>query len=433
VQAPNHSANSVRKVLGPIRMKLRATLASVVVLGVGAWLAPETDSSAVAPPQERAAPLLDEQVARRETAPVFTGVQDAAQRIDRQGLVVVQPAAASPRWSDFAAASDPRSPGFGIFVSSNHVLTHYDAVNGRSSVLLSTAEGRTIHAVPVVFEPATGLMLLETDDPAGLVASPGSFQPETGDVVLGSGSLPFGELTVPTFVMGVAADEFVASSTELLMPGMPVYSLEGELMGIAGRKGSGQVHSVRAAATRLRGRLGAGGLPGSAGMEFQAIEGALASLFGTRGLLVTWVVPRGAAARAGIEPGDVLLTINGAAIADPDGAVDLLHGTVPGASVSLEVMRNNQVERVAITSIPAHEVIALAEEAAAGPPSAPEAGSVLPEDFLEVAGITSGARVIRINGQPAGTRLQAARALRRQKPVLLLLERGGSHEFVAVP
>jgi serine protease Do len=69
----------------------------------------------------------------------------------------------------------------------------------------------------------------------------------------------------------------------------------------------------------------------------------------TPGVLIASVEPGGPAARAGIQPGDVITTYNGETLDNADELVTLVAGSTPGTSVSLGVVRNGERRQMTIT------------------------------------------------------------------------------------
>jgi serine protease Do len=67
------------------------------------------------------------------------------------------------------------------------------------------------------------------------------------------------------------------------------------------------------------------------------------------GAIVATVAPNGAAAKAGLEPGDVIVEYNGKPVANRDELVKLVVATKPGSSVPVKVLRNKQEKMVNVT------------------------------------------------------------------------------------
>jgi len=81
------------------------------------------------------------------------------------------------------------------------------------------------------------------------------------------------------------------------------------------------------------------------GVETQEITPELASSFGLKrqsGAIIAGVVKNSPADRAGVKPGDILLTVNEQAIADTNQMLNLIAQLVPGQQASLKVLRKNK-------------------------------------------------------------------------------------------
>ncbi len=69
----------------------------------------------------------------------------------------------------------------------------------------------------------------------------------------------------------------------------------------------------------------------------------------TSGTVLSTVKPDGPAARAGLEPGDVVVEFNGHPVKDSDDLVNMVVGTKPGTTVPITVVRNKQRKTLNIT------------------------------------------------------------------------------------
>jgi serine protease Do len=67
------------------------------------------------------------------------------------------------------------------------------------------------------------------------------------------------------------------------------------------------------------------------------------------GAVVAQVAPGGAAAKAGIEPGDVITQFNGRPVSKSDDLVKMVVATKPGTSVPIKVLRNKQEKTLNVT------------------------------------------------------------------------------------
>src|SRR5207244_1020487 len=67
------------------------------------------------------------------------------------------------------------------------------------------------------------------------------------------------------------------------------------------------------------------------------------------GAIVAQVLPGAAAAKAGLEPGDVIIEFNGRPVNKSDDLQRAVVGTRPGTSVPVKLLRNKQERTLTIT------------------------------------------------------------------------------------
>lgn len=426
-----------RELLAGSAIKIRIAIASILVLAVGSWLTPPAAQRQVAPSQERAAPLLEEQVQQREASLRFVGVQDVAAQVREHSVAIMTPAPAVGSRNDFSAPPDslPAVAGFGVYISDTHVLAHGRALDGRPSVPLSAEAGRTMDAHVVAYEPSTGLVLLRTE-PAGVPpVTLASEAPVAGELAVGVGRSEGHDVAVPVFVTAVVGGNryTIGAVNESVLPGMPVFTLGGELFAIAVPDGD-EIHAVpaREAADRLLALAATGERRSSLGLGFQAPTGLLARTFGERGVVITDVVEGGPADLAGIQAGDVLLRVGDVEIDSVEAATQALGSNAAGTPVSARIQRANRVREMDVTPALAYAVAALADASGDGA-TGPEARVLFTASVLQQSAIPPTARVLTVNGRPATSRAQAQRALQiARTPVPILLRQGNNRFFVAV-
>jgi serine protease Do len=68
-----------------------------------------------------------------------------------------------------------------------------------------------------------------------------------------------------------------------------------------------------------------------------------------KGALVAEVPASGAAAKAGVEPGDIIVQYNGRPVSNSDELVKMVVATKPGTTVPVKVMRNKQEKTLNVT------------------------------------------------------------------------------------
>lgn len=425
-----------RKILAGAAIKIRIAVLGILVLAAGAWLAPRADQSPLTAPPERAAPLLEEQVQQRESAREFVGVQRVAARVRRHSVEILPPAyAVVPGRSDFAEsnARPPRPSGAGVYVSDRHVLTHSTALDGRSTVSLRGDGAAPVEGRVVGYEAPTGLVLLETAPSGSVPAALAQDAPPPGALAVGVGRSAERDVVVPVFVTAGDADEYaIGAVVGSVQPGMPVFTLGGELFAIAAPEGRElRAIAVRAPVDRLLGRV-AGVRRSSFGVGVQPVSGALTRAFGDDGVVVTDVLDGGPADLAGIQVGDVLMTVGGVEVTAVEDATEALGTAAIGVPAPWRVRRGRRILDIEVTPAAAYEVAALARAAARGS-TAPEARALFPAAVLDAAAIPPTAEVLAINGRPVSSRAQAQGELRRARtPIPVLLALDGTRFFAVV-
>ena len=194
---------------------------------------------------------------------------------------------------------------------------------------------------------------------------------------------------------------------------------------------------------------------GKLGVVIQQVTQGLADSFGLpqpEGALVSTVEKGGPAEKAGIEPGDVILKLNGSVLKDSTELPVQIAAVAPGNSVTLEIWRNHATREVQVklgamedkrstaAAGPAHEGGKLG--LAVRPLSADEERSASIKGGLLVeratgpaadAGIQPGDVVLAANGANVHTPQDLKDAVEKSKGhVALLIQRGDSRLFVPV-
>jgi serine protease Do len=218
------------------------------------------------------------------------------------------------------------------------------------------------------------LLLDKPDHPLPEAKFGDSSQMAPGDWVMAIGN-PFGyTYTVTVGVISATQRAFPVSdgrTNEVLQTdaainpgnsGGPLLNVRGEVIGInsaiitnpqtEGNIGIGfavPINAVRELLPQLQqGRV----IRGRIGVSISAVprEGFEELGLKTRtGAIVAAVTPGGAAAKAGLEPGDIVLQFNGRPVTKTDELQKLVVGTKPGTSVSVRVLRNKQERTVNVT------------------------------------------------------------------------------------
>ncbi len=266
------------------------------------------------------------------------------------------------------------SLGSGVVISADgYVLTNSHVVGqGEVEVTVGLADKRELRAKVIGVDPSTDLALLKVDA-RGLAAIPwgDSSKLKVAEWVLAIGN-PFQLSSTVTLGIvsalgranvGIAAYEDFIQTDAAINPGNSggaLINARGELIGIntAIFSQSGGYQGIGFAvpsnlARRVVDDLTKYGVVrrGSIGyFEAQALTSRIASELRaptTDGLVVTRINQRSAAYQAGLQPGDVILSLNGRAITDAAAFMRTIADAPVGGTLTLEILR--EARRVTLT------------------------------------------------------------------------------------
>jgi serine protease Do len=275
------------------------------------------------------------------------------------------------------------SAGTGFIISKDgYILTNNHVVEGATKIevfLYGDDTEVSYQAKVVGRDPLTDSALIElTEKPSRELAEVkfgDSSQMQPGDWVMAIGN-PFSLAhTVSVGVVSaarpgglpVADGRFadVIQTDAAINPGNsggPLLNVRGEVVGIntaiysdsrnQGNIGIGfaiPINVVRDLLPQLRGGKITRGVIGISVTDVPANALAEFGLKERRGALVGTVNSNGPAARAGIEPGDVIIEFNGKPVQRRDQLVAMVVGTKPGTSVPIKVMRDKQEKSLTVT------------------------------------------------------------------------------------
>jgi S1-C subfamily serine protease len=298
--------------------------------------------------------------------------------VDRVGPAVV---ALAIRRGQAAAAEGRQGAGSGVVVAPDGLIltnSHVAGAAGGSSsrIDVTTPDGQDLRARLVGDDPDTDLALLRVDEAVTLPAAPlgDSKRLKRGQLVIAIGN-PLGfESTVTTGVVSALGRSLRSRSGRLiddviqtdaaLNPGNsggPLVSSRGEVVGIntAVIMGAQGICFAVAANTAnfVLGELVRHGRVRRAFIGIAAQQVALprrlrhaAGLEQERAVIASNVEPDGAAARAGLRSGDIIVGLDGATISGADDLVRALTGDKISHTVAIEVLRG--AERLTLSLTP---------------------------------------------------------------------------------
>jgi len=254
--------------------------------------------------------------------------------------------------------------GSGVIVSADgYILTNFHVIDAADDIEVALNDGRTLKARVVGSDPESDLAVLQIKADKLPAITFGQMENlRVGDVVLAIGN-PFG--VGQTVTMGIVSalgrshlgintfENFIQTDAAI-NPGNSGGALTdaaGNLVGIntaiysrtGGSNGIGFAIPVSSAKAIMEQIIQNGTvIRGWIGVEAQEITPELAETFGlpsSEGALIAGVVRGSPADKAGIRPGDVLLSVSSKPVKDPQVMLDLIAALKPNDKVLFRLQR----------------------------------------------------------------------------------------------
>lgn len=270
----------------------------------------------------------------------------------------------------------------GYIITNNHVVDKADKIY----VKLSTdpdggpeSEGRPAKVIGVDKDTDIAVIKIDSDKPLPTVKLGNSDSALVGDWVLAVGS-PFGlSQTVSAGIVsaknrsidepspsGISQSQFqrFIQTDAAINPGNsggPLVDMDGDVIGMntaiytqsMGSQGVGFAMPSNIIANVYNMLIGPEHkvVRGSIGISFQSsTSSAVGRIYGFKnGIIVSTVTPNGGAAKAGIQPGDVIVSIEGRQIKDGDDLVNDISARKVGSAVKLGYLRDGKPGTASVT------------------------------------------------------------------------------------
>jgi serine protease Do len=380
--------------------------------------------------------------------------------------------------------------GSGVIVTNDgYILTNHHVIDGAEKIRVTLNGNRTVDAKLIGSDAPSDLAVLKIDATNLPVLVLGnSDDVRVGDVVLAIGNpLNVGQ----TVTMGIISakgrqtglsngsfEDFLQTDAPINKgnSGGALIDSTGDLIGInsqilsptGGSIGIGFAIPSNMARNVMDPLVKSGKVRrGQLGIVVQKISNDIAANLGlkeTKGVIVSQVQPGSAAERAGIKFGDVILSLNGKAVDEPNVLRNEIAGTGPGTNVTLTILREGQ-ERTISASLgefnpPKNEITTsnnnqppsggptgklgisvspftsdMAQQlGVAASTQGVVVGQVDPNGPAADAGIQQGDVIEQVNQQPVRSAADVRTALERSggTPALLLVNRRGTVVFLTV-
>lgn len=263
--------------------------------------------------------------------------------------------------------------GSGVIVSADgYILTNYHVVENADQIEVVLDNGKTLSAQTVGGDPETDLAVLKLESGKdGIREFPAISLGRMDDVIVGDVVLaignPFG--VGQTVTMGIVSalgrshlgintfENFIQTDAAINPgnSGGALVDAKGNLIGIStaiysrsgGSLGIGFAIPVSTASNVLEQIVRTGAVTrGWIGIEAQEINQELADSFelaSTEGALIAGVQRGGPADAGGVKPGDILLSVAGKPVRDPQAMLDLIAALTPGEKALFTFRRQKEV------------------------------------------------------------------------------------------
>jgi serine protease Do len=346
-----------------------------------------TLAAAAPAPQPAAAPVAA--AAAVTTAPLVTGLPDFTALVERYGPAVVNVTVAEKRPErqmgnrfppGFPIPGTPRGEeddeaqgeGSGFIVSADgYILTNRHVVMDATKVTVKLTDRREFEAKVIGMDEKTDVAVIKIEGsnlPTVRIGDPEKLRPGQWVVAIGS---PFGmENSVTAGIVSATARRI---ENEMFVPfiqtdvavnpgnsGGPLFNLYGEVVGINSQiySQSGGYMGMSFAipidmANDVREQLVATGkvTRGRIGVGLDEMNAGYAESFGLdrpRGALVREVLPGEPAEKAGIRPGDIILSVGGKPVESEVTLPSMVAAIKPGTSTELEVWTDRKLRKVSV-------------------------------------------------------------------------------------
>ncbi len=375
--------------------------------------------------------------------------------------------------------------GSGFFISADgYAVTNNHVVDHAKSVQVTTDDGTVYTAKVVGTDPKTDLAVIKVDGKSDFpYVKFAEHPPKVGDWVIAVGN-PFG--LGGTVTAGIVSargrdigagpyDDYVQIDAPINKgnSGGPAFDVNGNVIGVntaifspsGGSVGIGfdiPADTAKMVVSQLEkdGHVTRGWL----GVQIQPVTAGIADSLGLKkaqGAMVDEPQSGSPAAKAGIEPGDIITAVNGAPVKDARDLARTIGTTAPGTSVKLDIIRKSEPRTVSLTvgQMPNGEKLANAESGSERPtggvphlglqvaPANEVAGAgsqgvvvtaVDPNGAAAEQGFQTGTVILDVGGKAVANAGDVRDALTQAKDqgkhdVLMRVKMGNAIRFVAMP
>ena len=253
--------------------------------------------------------------------------------------------------------------GSGVIMNGEgYIVTNAHVVKGADEILVTLADGRQAPADIIGVDQETDLAVIRlTLDKLPVISLGDSSSLTVGDVVLAIGNpYNFGQTVTQGIVsatgrtsLGITTFEDFIQTDADINPGNSggaLVTATGQLIGIntaiitntGGSQGIGLAIPINLVVDVMQALVENGRVVrGWLGIEAQVVPQDIVDAAGmsNSGILVAGILQNGPADLAGIMPGDILTSINGEPLFNPQHAIGMIAGFPPGTQIEISVLR----------------------------------------------------------------------------------------------
>ncbi len=330
-----------------------------------------------------------------------------------------------------------KSLGSGVIVRPDGIIvTNHHVIKGAQEVTVALADRREFDAEIVLADERSDVAVLRIEtngEDLPVLDLTDSDDLEVGDVVLAIGN-PFGVgQTVTSGIVsavartraGITDYQFFIQTDAAINPGNSggaLIDIKGRLIGVntaiysqtGGSLGIGFAIPANMVQSVLDGALGEGKIVRPwLGATGQAVTSEIAKsldLDRPQGVLVNNVFPSSPADDAGLRVGDIVLTVHGQEVSNPEAMKFRIATRPVGETVSLEILRDGDARTVKVDLVPPPEVPPRSETVLEGahPMAGITVGNLSPAVADELGMSFGDTGVVVLRAVPARTRLSFA-------------------------
>ena len=264
--------------------------------------------------------------------------------------------------------------GSGVIMSAQgYILTNYHVVYGADHIEIALQDGRWLEAVLIGQDELTDLAVLYVQaDNLPVIPQDAELDSQVGDVVLAIGNpLNLGQTITQGIISATGRNGLSSGYLDFLQTdaainagnsGGALIDTNGSLIGIntaafqVGGEGGGHginfaipiklAHSIMGKLIKngrvIRGALGISGEP------INPVVAQILNLPDLRGVLVTGVDPNGPAARAQLQPRDVIIKYGDEDVPGVEMLMDRIAETTPGKKIMMTVIRQGKQQELPV-------------------------------------------------------------------------------------